>query len=89
MSCKTRFLRSSSFCKKSHANSSYGTFKRLLLSKQKFNFLYQWHVRWLSFDGDDQNTTRDLATPVRRSNRFREVTGSNPVEVMTFSGFCS
>ena len=28
-------------------------------------------------------------TAVRASHRYREVTGSNPVEVLTFSGFCS
>ena len=28
-----------------------------------------------------------IAQLVRASNRYREVTGSNPVEVLTFSGF--
>ena len=30
-----------------------------------------------------------LAQLVRASHRYREVTGSHPVEVLTFSGFCS
>ena len=30
-----------------------------------------------------------IAQLVRASHRYREVTGSNPVEVLTFSGFCS
>ena len=29
----------------------------------------------------------DIAQLVRASHRYREVTGSNPVEVLTFSGF--
>ena len=30
-----------------------------------------------------------IAQLVRASHQYREVTGSNPVEVLTFSGFCS
>ena len=30
-----------------------------------------------------------IAQLVRASHRYREVTGSNPIEVLTFSGFCT
>ena len=35
------------------------------------------------------NVSGFIAQLVRASHRYREVTGSNPVEVLTFSGFCS
>ena len=35
------------------------------------------------------NVSGLIAQLVRASHRYREVTGSNPVEILTFSGFCS
>ena len=35
------------------------------------------------------NVSGFIAQLVRASHRYREVTGSNPVEALTFSGFCS
>ena len=35
------------------------------------------------------NVSGFIAQLVRASHRYREVTGSNPVEVLTISGFCS
>ena len=35
------------------------------------------------------NVSGFIAQLVRALHRYREVTGSNPVEVLTFSGFCS
>ena len=35
------------------------------------------------------NVSGVIAQLVRASHQYREVTGSNPVEVLTFSGFCS
>ena len=61
----------------------------------KYNFTFMWNITSYSFltgslePINDQfpNNSGFIAQSVSASHWYREVTGSNPIEVLTFSGF--
>ena len=68
------------------------TILRILQSRNLSSEIWVFHIphglirthKWLA-----PNTSGFIAQLVRVSHRFHEVTGSNPVEVLTFSSFCT
>ena len=47
----------------------------------------KWYIKWIIYKLPAPNVSGFIAQLVTASHRYREVTGSNPVEVLNVSGF--
>ena len=56
-------------------------------SRYRCDALVSWAMKPVTLGAGHLWISRDLVQLVRASHRYREVTGSNPVEVLNFSGF--